>query len=458
VKTIPYDLYASRIKNAGTIKQSGRVVQIVGLIIESIGPAVSVGDLCRIENPDNGEVIRAEVVGFRDNRTLLMPLGSISGITPGSIVISTGEQLRISVGDELIGRVLGGLGQPIDNGKQILTAVTRPIISNPIQALKRRRITEPVRTGVKVIDVMAACGKGQRMGVFAGSGVGKSILLGMIARGSTADVNVVALVGERGREVREFIEKDLGPDGLKKSVVVAVTSDQPALIRIKGAMVATTIAEYFRDQGKNVMLLMDSLTRIAIAQREVGLAAGEPPATKGYTPSVFAMLPKLLERAGTNERGSITGMYAVLVESDDFNEPISDAVRSILDGHVALSRKMAALNQYPAVDVLDSISRLMIDICPPEHIELAGRVREVVATYRESEDLINIGAYVKGSSPKIDYAISKIDALNQFFRQEIKEYSNLDEALTTLGEIMDSNSEQATDEKIQLSVGKTTPA
>lgn len=458
MKTIPYDLYASRIKNAGTIKQSGRVVQIVGLIIESIGPAVSVGDLCRIENPDNGEVIRAEVVGFRDNRTLLMPLGSISGITPGSIVISTGEQLRISVGDELIGRVLGGLGQPIDNGKQILTAVTRPIISNPIQALKRRRITEPVRTGVKVIDVMAACGKGQRMGVFAGSGVGKSILLGMIARGSTADVNVVALVGERGREVREFIEKDLGPDGLKKSVVVAVTSDQPALIRIKGAMVATTIAEYFRDQGKNVMLLMDSLTRIAIAQREVGLAAGEPPATKGYTPSVFAMLPKLLERAGTNERGSITGMYAVLVESDDFNEPISDAVRSILDGHVALSRKMAALNQYPAVDVLDSISRLMIDICPPEHIELAGRVREVVATYRESEDLINIGAYVKGSSPKIDYAISKIDALNQFFRQEIKEYSNLDEALTTLGEIMDSNSEQATDEKIQLSVGKTTPA
>ncbi len=458
MKTIPYDLYANRIRSASTIKQSGRVAQIIGLIIESIGPAVSVGDLCQIENPDSGEKIRAEVVGFRDNRTLLMPLGSISGITPGSIVISTGEQLKISVGEELIGRVLGGLGHPIDGGKQIMTAATRPIISHPIQALKRRRITESVQTGVRVIDVMAACGKGQRMGVFAGSGVGKSILLGMIARGSTADVNVVALVGERGREVREFIEKDLGPAGLKKSVVVAVTSDQPALIRIKGAMVATTIAEYFRDQGKNVMLLMDSLTRIAIAQREIGLAAGEPPATKGYTPSVFAMLPKLLERAGTNERGSITGIYSVLVESDDFNEPISDAVRSILDGHVALSRRLAALNQYPAVDVLDSISRLMIDIRPKEHTRLAGRVREVIATYREAEDLINIGAYVKGSSAKIDYAISKIDSLNRFFLQDIKEYSDLNEALTTLNEIMGDDPEQTSDEKVQLQAGKTTPA
>jgi len=458
VKTIPYDLYAGRIRNAGTIKQSGRVVQIVGLIIESIGPAVSVGDLCQIENPENGEKVRAEVVGFRDNRTLLMPLGSLSGITPGSIVISTGEQLKIPVGDELIGRVLGGLGQPIDGGKRILTAITRPIITHPIQALKRRRITEPVRTGVKVVDVMAACGQGQRMGIFAGSGVGKSILLGMIARGSSADVNVVALVGERGREVREFIEKDLGPEGLKKSVVVVVTSDQPALIRIKGAMVATTIAEFFRDQGKNVMLLMDSLTRIAIAQREIGLAAGEPPATKGFTPSVFALLPKLLERAGTNEKGSITGMYAVLVESDDFNEPISDAVRSILDGHVSLSRRLAALNHYPAVDILDSISRLMIEICPPEHIELAAKVREVVATYRESEDLINIGAYVKGSSAKIDYAISKIDSLYDFFRQDIKEFCGLDEALTTLGEILGDQPEQTTDEEVQLPAGKNTPA
>ncbi len=458
MKTIPYDLYAGRIRNAGTIKQSGRVVQIVGLIIESIGPAVSVGDLCQIENPENGEKVRAEVVGFRDNRTLLMPLGSLSGITPGSIVISTGEQLKIPVGDELIGRVLGGLGQPIDGGKRILTAITRPIITHPIQALKRRRITEPVRTGVKVVDVMAACGQGQRMGIFAGSGVGKSILLGMIARGSSADVNVVALVGERGREVREFIEKDLGPEGLKKSVVVVVTSDQPALIRIKGAMVATTIAEFFRDQGKNVMLLMDSLTRIAIAQREIGLAAGEPPATKGFTPSVFALLPKLLERAGTNEKGSITGMYAVLVESDDFNEPISDAVRSILDGHVSLSRRLAALNHYPAVDILDSISRLMIEICPPEHIELAAKVREVVATYRESEDLINIGAYVKGSSAKIDYAISKIDSLYDFFRQDIKEFCGLDEALTTLGEILGDQPEQTTDEEVQLPAGKNTPA
>ncbi len=458
MKTIPYDLYASRIQNASTIKQSGRVAQIVGLIIESIGPAVSVGDLCQIENPENSDKVRAEVVGFRDNRTLLMPLGSVSGITPGSIVISTGEQLKIPVGDELIGRVLGGLGQPIDGGKQIMTAKTRPIISHPIQALKRRKITESVRTGVKVMDVMAACGQGQRMGIFAGSGVGKSILLGMIARGSTADVIVVALVGERGREVREFIESNLGPEGLKKSIVVAVTSDQPALIRIKGAMVATTIAEYFRDQGKNVMLLMDSLTRIAIAQREIGLAAGEPPATKGYTPSVFALLPKLLERAGTNEKGSITGIYAVLVEGDDFNEPISDAVRSILDGHVSLSRKLASLNQYPAIDVLDSISRLMIDICPPEHIELAARVREVVATYRESEDLINIGAYVKGSSAKIDYAISKIDTLHQFFRQDIKEYCDLNEALSKLGEILGDQPGQTADEEIQLPAGENSPA
>jgi flagellum-specific ATP synthase len=458
VKTIPYDLYANRIRNASTIKQSGRVVQIIGLVIESIGPAVSVGDLCQIENSENGDKVRAEVVGFRDNRTLLMPLGSVSGITPGSIVISTGEQLKIPVGDELIGRVIGGLGQPIDGGKRVMTATMRPIISRPIQALERRRISEPIRTGVKVMDIMAACGQGQRMGIFAGSGVGKSVMLGMIARGSSADVNIVALVGERGREVREFIEKDLGPEGMKKAIVVAVTSDQPALIRIKGAMVATTIAEYFRDQGKNVMLLMDSLTRIAIAQREIGLAAGEPPATKGFTPSVFALLPKLLERAGTNQKGSITGMYTVLVESDDINEPISDAVRSILDGHVSLSRKLASLNQYPAVDILDTISRLMIDICPKEHIELAAKAREVVATYRESEDLINIGAYVKGSSAKIDYAISKIDTLHQYFRQEIKEFCDLNEALKGLGEILGDQQAQATDEEVQLPARENSPA
>jgi flagellum-specific ATP synthase len=459
VKNIPYDLYASRIENASTIKQSGRVVQVIGMVIESIGPAVSVGDLCQIENPDSGEKMKAEVVGFRDNRTLLMPLGTVSGITPGSTVISTGEHLRIPVGDELIGRVLGGLGQPIDGKGSIMTALTRPIDSAPIPAMNRRRINEQILSGIKVVDVMAVCGRGQRMGIFAGSGVGKSIMLGMMARGSTADINVIALVGERGREVREFIEEDLGPEGLKRSVVVAVTSDQPALIRIKGAFVATAIAEHFRDQGKHVMLLMDSLTRIAIAQREIGLAVGEPPATKGYTPSVFALLPRLLERAGTNEKGTITGMYSVLVEGDDFNEPISDAVRSILDGHVALSRKLAAMNQYPAVDVLDSISRLMIDVASERHIQLAARVREVIATYREAEDLINIGAYVKGSSEKIDFSISKIELLNNFFRQGIKEQCQLDSALDELAMILESEAKQVeNNEEVPVQAGENPPA
>ncbi len=448
---IPYDLYESRIDQINTIKQSGRVSQIIGLVIESIGPAVSIGDLCQIENPESGSKINAEVVGFRDNRILMMPLGPVSGITPGSIVVSTGEQIRVPVGDQLIGRVLGGLGQPIDGKGSILTANTRSIDSPPIMAMKRTRITEPIRTGIKVIDMMAVCGKGQRMGIFAGSGVGKSVMLGMMARGSSADVNVIALIGERGREVREFVEKDLGPEGLKRSIVIAVTSDQPALIRIKGAFAATTIAEYFRDQGMNVMLLLDSLTRIAIAQREIGLAVGEPPATKGYTPSVFAMLPRLLERAGTNEKGSITGLYTVLVEGDDFNEPISDTVRSILDGHVSLSRKLASLNQYPAVDLLDSISRLMVDISDPEHLELAGRVREIVATYREAEDLINIGAYVKGSSAKIDFAISKIDGINQFFRQPIGERSDFEKSLAELSELINAPVEmEKTNEKVPI--------
>lgn len=455
--TIPYDVLANRIDTAHTIKQSGRVVQTIGLVIESIGPAVSIGDLCRIENPDTGDKIKAEVVGFRDNRILLMPLGTISGITPGAIVVSTGEQLRVAVGNELIGRVLGGLGQPIDRHGPLLTPFQRNIEALPIPALQRRRITRPIRTGVKAIDLMAACGQGQRMGIFAGSGVGKSVLMGMIARGSSADVNVIALVGERGREVREFIEKDLGEEGLKRSVVVAVTSDQPALIRIKGAMIATTIAEHFRDQGMNVMLLMDSITRIAIAQREIGLAIGEPPATRGYTPSVFALLPRILERAGTNDKGSITGLYTVLVEGDDFNEPISDTVRSILDGHVGLSRRLAALNQYPAVDMLDSISRLMVDITEPEHQELAAKVREIVATYRESEDLINIGAYVKGSSPKIDYAISKIDKINQFFRQAISDQCDFDESLGQLSNIFDQAEDQShADQKVSIPARKGT--
>ena len=459
MKAIPYDLYEAQIDQARTVKQSGRVAQIIGLVIESVGPAVSIGDQCQIENPETFERINAEVVGFRDNRILLMPFGSVSGITPGSAVVSTGQGIRVPVGDELIGRVLSGIGHPIDGKGPLLTARTRSVDSPPIQALKRKRITEAVRTGVKVIDIMASCGRGQRMGIFAGSGVGKSLLLGMIARGSTADVNVIALVGERGREVRQFIENDLGPEGLKRSVVVFATSDQPALIRIKGAFVATAIAEYFRDQGKDVMLLMDSLTRIAIAQREIGLAAGEPPATKGFTPSVFALLPRLLERAGTNDKGSITGVYAVLVEGDDFNEPISDAVRSILDGHISLSRKLAAFNQYPAVDVLDSISRLMVDVSTPEHLELAARAREIVATYAESEDLINIGAYVKGSSTKIDYAISKIDEIYRFFRQGLREKCRFEDALMELASIVPAGKHQAdSNEEVQIPAGESTPA
>ena len=435
---IPYDTYHERIEHINTVRQYGKVTQVVGLVIESAGPAVSIGRLCTIENRDNGEKINAEVVGFRDDRILLMPLGSINGITPGAIVTSTSEQLRVPVGKELIGRVVGGLGDPIDGKGMLRTSATRSINAEPIPALHRKRITEPILTGIKAIDMMTALGKGQRMGVFAGSGVGKSVMLGMIARGSTADVNVVALVGERGREVREFIEKDLGPEGMKNTVVVAVTSDQPALIRIKGALVATTIAEYFRDQGMDVMLMMDSLTRIAMAQREIGITVGEPPTSKGYTPSVFAMLPKLLERAGQNHNGSITGLYTVLVEGDDFNEPVSDAVRSILDGHVALSRRLASKNQYPAVDILDSISRLMIDIKTPEDVALAGKVRELLAVYREAEDLINIGAYVKGSNPKIDLAVAKIDAINDYFKQGIREKVNHAEAVAQLKEIIEN--------------------
>jgi flagellum-specific ATP synthase len=428
-------MYADRISRASTIKHFGKVTQVVGLVIESAGPAISIGRLCHIENHDGSRVL-AEVVGFRDDRLLLMPYGPITGINPGAIVTSTSEQLRIPVGQSLIGRVLGGLGQPLDGKGPIASAITRSVSSSPIPVLRRRRITDPIRTGIKAIDAMAAVGKGQRMGIFAGSGVGKSVMLGMIARNSSADVNVIALVGERGREVKEFVERDLGAEGLKRSVVVAVSSDQPALIRIKGAMVATAIAESFREQGKDVLLLMDSITRVAIAQREIGLAVGEPPATKGHTPSVFALLPSLLERAGCDEHGSITGLYAVLVEADDFNEPISDAVRSILDGHVSLSRRLASLNQYPAVDCLDSISRLMKDVVSDEEQQLAGEVREIVSTYTEAEDLINIGAYVKGSNPRIDRAIEKIGPIYQLFKQGIYETCDHRETIAHLREIL----------------------
>ena len=417
--TVAYDHLLSRVESTRVIRQYGMVSRVAGMVIEARGPAVSVGSLCRIESIDGAQPILAEVVGFKENTIFLMPLGVTQGITPGSIVTSTGEQLRTPVGDDLMGRVLDGLGRPLDKKGPLTCTLYRSLYARPPHSLERKRITEPLFTGIKAIDTLCTCGKGQRIGIFSGSGVGKSVLMGMIARGTSADVTVIGLVGERSREVKDFITKDLGEEGLKRSVVVAVTSDEPALIRLKGFMTATTIAEYFREQGKDVMLLIDSVTRVAMAQREIGLSVGEPPATKGYPPSVFALLPKILERAGPSTKGSITGLYTVLVEGDDFNEPISDAVRSVLDGHVVLSRKLATRNHYPAVDVLDSVSRLMLDVITPEHRQAAGRVKELMAIYREAEDLINIGAYVKGASPKIDEAIACIDGINQFLQQDI---------------------------------------
>jgi flagellum-specific ATP synthase len=397
------------------ITLSGRVSQIIGLVIESHGPGVSIGENCLIEGDSGGATVRCEVVGFRDKKVLLMPLGEVSGIGPGSRVIATREPLVVAVGHELLGRVINGLGQPIDGRGPIETAAKRTVTRSAPDPMRRRRITRPLATGIRAIDGMLTCGKGQRVGIFSGSGVGKSVLLGMIARNSEADVNVIALVGERGRDLKE--------EGLKKSVVVAVTSDEASLIRVKGAMTATAIAEYFRELGLDVMLMMDSITRVAMAQREIGLAIGEPPTSKGYTPSVFAMLPRLLERSGTSDMGSITGLYAVLVEGDDMTEPVADAVRSILDGHIVLSRKLANQNHYPAVDVLDSVSRLMIDVVDDTHAVAANRIREILATYKESEDLINIGAYKRGSNPKIDLALDKIGLINEFLRQGIAEQS-----------------------------------
>ncbi len=440
---IAYQIFSGRIEQLKTVKHFGKVTKVVGLIIESAGPAVSIGKLCTIESREGDFRIKAEVIGFRDDRLLLMPLGDISGITPGSIVTSTFEQLRVPVGRELIGRVIGGLGQAIDGKGEIETSASVSVEGRPIPALHRKRINNKLLTGVRAIDLMTTVGQGQRLGIFAGSGVGKSILLGMMARGTSADVNVIALVGERGREVREFIERDLGPEGMSKSIVVAVTSDEPPLLRIKGAMVANAIAEYFREQGLNVLLLFDSLTRVSMAQREVGLAAGEPPTTKGYTPSVFTFLPRLLERAGQSDKGSITGFYAILVDGDDFNDPIADTVRSILDGHVTLSRKLASRNQYPAFDILDSVSRLMIAVSSDEESAVAAEARKLMAIYREAEDLINIGAYVKGSNPEIDRAIGCYSELNAVFGQGINEKDNYAESFAKLKKIVQTGRKQS---------------
>ncbi len=418
------------------IQKQGRVRKVVGQVVEATGPRSSVGQTCIIKSTETNKNMIAEVVGFRDDQILLIPYDEVSGISPGDIVTRNSHSTMIPVGPELLGRVLDGLGRPIDGKGPIHGKKMQPIHNSPPDPLDRERITQPLLTGIRAIDTLLTCGKGQRVGIFAGSGVGKSVTLGMIARNTSADINVIALIGERGREVRDFIEKDLGEEGLKRSVVVAVTSDQAPLIRIKGGLIATAIAEYFRSGGNDVMLMMDSVTRIAMAQREIGLAVGELPAAKGYTPSVFGMLPKLLERAGSDAQGSITGMYTVLVEGDDMNEPVADMVRSILDGHVVLSRKLAALNQYPAIDVLQSISRVMIDVVKEDHQDLANRMIEVLASYEEAEDLINIGAYVKGSNPRIDRAISLIDDIREFLKQGIQEEVDFNQAVQRMKEIL----------------------
>lgn len=405
-----------------SIKLTGKVTQVIGLVIESQGPVVSVGELCYIHShfPDMPPV-PAEVVGFREGYVMLMPVGEMQGIGPGCEVVSAQKTLQVKVGDMLLGRVLDGLGNPMDDKGPILSDLEYPLQAPPPPPLTRPRIKESLYVGVRAIDGLITMGQGQRIGIMAGSGVGKSTLLSMIARNTEADISVIALVGERGREVRDFIERDLGEEGLKRSVVVVATSDQPALVRIKGAMTATAIAEYFRDQGHKVILMMDSVTRFAMAQREVGLTIGEPPATRGYTPSVFALLPRLLERAGTSDTGSITGIYTVLVDGDDMNEPIADAVRSILDGHIVLSRAIAAQNHFPAIDILPSVSRVMNEVVTKEHLKAAQQMRSLMAVYKDAEDLIHIGAYVKGSSAKIDEAIQKIDSINDFLCQDIFE-------------------------------------
>ncbi|TDT69137.1 type III secretion system FliI/YscN family ATPase [Hypnocyclicus thermotrophus] len=424
---IDFDRYNEIVDSIQTIKSVGRVVRVVGLTIESSGPLVHLGEHCYIKLLNSNKKIDAEVVGFNDNKVLLMPLGDMKGIGHGCEVIPSGRSLSVGVSKKLLGRVIDGLGNPIDDKGKIEIEKYMPLENQAPNPLARKRITEPLNIGVRAIDANISCGKGQRIGIFAGSGVGKSTLLGMISRNSSADINVIALIGERGREVREFIEKDLGEKGMKNTVVVVATSDQPALVRLKGASTATAIAEYFRDKGYNVMLMMDSLTRFAMAQREIGLAVGEPPATRGYTPSVFAELPKLLERTGNSDKGTITGLYTVLVDGDDLNDPIADTVRGILDGHIVLSRKMAEKNHYPAIDVLASVSRVINNIVSKEHLEANQKLREVLATYNEVEDLISIGAYKQGSNPKVDYAISKIEEVNNFLKQGIHEESNFED-------------------------------
>ncbi len=427
--------FTEELKNFESRRSMGKIEKIIGMTVEASGPQCNIGDVCRVYKKGNSkDYIYAEAVGFQSDKVLLMPYTDIEGIGPGSIVDNTGKQLMVKTGNALVGRIVDAIGNPLDNGGEIEYTGEMPISGIPVNPLARPKISEPLELGVKAIDGLCTLGKGQRIGIFAGSGVGKSTLMGMIAKKVKADLNVIALVGERGREVREFIENDLGEEGMKRSVVVVATSDQPAMMRSKCPLTATAIAEYFMQQGKDVLLMMDNLTRFAMARRDVGLSIGEPPIMRGYTSSIYSDMPRLLERAGCFEGGSITGIYAVLVEGDDTNEPISDTVRGIIDGHIVLSRKIAAQNHYPAIDILPSISRLMSIICDKEHKDAAGKLRNLLALYTSNEDLINIGAYKSGTNPKLDEAIAKIDKINGFLMQAVDESFDLDETIQLLEE------------------------
>lgn len=446
-KTIRWEDYHQALTNAATFIRCGRVTQVIGLTIEAQGLHAQIGQLCYIVSEDGLTETPAEVMGFKDNRTLLMPLGEMRGIGPGNAVRDSGSLFTVPVGEALLGRVLDGLGRPIDGKGPTYCPAAYPAAGSAPPALGRIPIKKPLETGIRTIDGFLTVGKGQRMGIFAGSGVGKSTLMGMIAREARSDVSVIALIGERGREVQEFIDNDLGPQGLARSVIVVSTSDQPALVRLKGAWVATAIAEYFRDQRQDVTFMMDSVTRFAMAQREIGLAIGEPPAMKGYTPSVFALLPKLLERTGTSERGTITGFYTVLVESDDLTEPITDTVRSILDGHIVLSRDLAAQNHYPAINVLDSVSRVMSAITDERHRTAVSQLRDMLSTYDKASDLINIGAYAQGTNPAIDQAVALRPAILDFLRQKSHDATPYDQTLTRLYSIAEAQLKMAEERK-----------
>jgi len=429
-----FSRYLEMIDNASPVEVKGRVVEVAGLVVKAVAPGVAIGEVCNIKCAHRAKPIRAEVVGFKDELVFLMPLGDLSGIGPGSEVVPTGAPLTVKCGPRLLGRVLNGLGEPMDHKGDLVgdDFIDYPVMQPPPDPLERQRITRHIEVGVRAIDATLTVGEGQRVGVFAAAGVGKSTLLGMIARNTEAEVSIISLIGERGREVRDFLEKDLGAAGLARSVCICATSDQPSLVRLKSAYVSTAVAEYFRDQGKKVILMMDSSTRFARSQREIGLAIGEPPARAGYTPSVFSELPKLLERTGNSAKGSITAFYTVLVAGDDMNEPVADEVRSILDGHIILSRPLAASGHYPAIDVSESVSRVMEGIAEDRHKKAARKLREVLATYSKQKDLILIGAYQKGSDPRVDYAIQKIDEVNQFLQQGLYEKDSFGECVDKL--------------------------